>query len=82
MEPPPRSSDYVSLVQFREGSVAPEFVGPSDDLVHLVRFWISPSTPDVNQVEEPPEELRITHRMLDKFLKVKIFYSLVDLHTF
>jgi len=40
----------------REGSVAPEFVGPSDDLVHLV--------------EEPPEELRITHRMLDKFLKI------------
>ena len=62
--------------------MAPEFVGPSDDLVHLVRFWISPSSPDVNQVEEPPEELRITHRMLDKFLKVKIFYSLVDLYTF
>ena len=41
------SLDYVSLVQFREGSVAPEFVGPSDDLVHLVRFWISPSSPDV-----------------------------------
>ena len=23
---------------FRESSVAPEFVGPSDDLVHMVRF--------------------------------------------
>jgi len=40
----------------RDGSVAPEFVGPSDDLVHMV--------------DEPPEELRITHRMLDKLLKI------------
>ena len=28
----------LTSVQLREGSVAPEFVGPSDDLVHLVRF--------------------------------------------
>ena len=28
----------ICLYPIREGSVAPEFVGPSDDLVHLVRF--------------------------------------------
>ena len=27
------------------------------------------------QVDEPPEELRITHRMLDKLLKVPFIFS-------
>jgi len=40
----------------RATSVAPDWDDSSEDLVHLV--------------DKPPEELRLTHKMVDKFLKI------------